>query len=94
MAERKRVFHPETYEPFDVPVGKANDLILNEGWLQQAPDPDAERAVTTVEAERGTPAASEEAEDWRDSEVGDEAVEYDETEVEQPAPPRPRKSKT
>lgn len=29
---RQRIYHPETDEPFDVPVGRASDLRLNHGW--------------------------------------------------------------
>lgn len=39
--ERKRVYHPETNQPFDPPVARANRLILDFGWLQQPIDPDA-----------------------------------------------------
>jgi hypothetical protein len=49
MPDRIRVYHPETGEPFDLPVGKANELRLEKGWLAQPLDPDAEPAVKTVE---------------------------------------------
>lgn len=29
---RIRVYHPQTNEPFDVPVNKASELRLNHGW--------------------------------------------------------------
>ena len=81
MTERLRVYHPETDEPFDVPVAKAQDLILNEGWRRQPLDPKAEPVVKTVAPERGIGTSfvddATEEEDWRDSEVGREVVEYE-----------------
>jgi hypothetical protein len=38
MPDRIRIYHPETNEPFDLPVDKATDLRLNHGWLQAQPD--------------------------------------------------------
>lgn len=41
----KRVYAPSG-EPFDVPEARANDLILQKGWTQQAP---VEEAVVEEE---------------------------------------------
>jgi hypothetical protein len=77
MTERVRVYHPETDEPFDVPKSKADELRLNKGWRSHPLDPTAVPAVT--ETERGSTADSApELEDWRDSEIGEEVVAYDE----------------
>jgi hypothetical protein len=46
--ERMRVYHPETNEPFDVPVAKGAQLVLNNGWSQTPLDAEAEPAVKTV----------------------------------------------
>lgn len=45
---RKRVYHPETNEPFDVPSAKADMLVLEKGWLQTPIDPTAVAAVQDV----------------------------------------------
>lgn len=61
--DRKRVYHPETNEPFDPPAAKAEKLVLEHGWLQQPIDPDAVPAVQDIPRERGSrsrrPAAAE-----------------------------------
>ena len=88
MPDRIRIYHPETFEPFDLPVDKANDLRLNHGWTTSRPNTTAEPAVKTVEPESGIgtspDAQSDEGESWRDSEVGQEVVE---------AAPQPRRSR-
>lgn len=65
MPDRIRVYHPETGEPFDLPVGKANELRLEKGWLAQPIDPDAEPAVKTIE-----PHKAEVSHDWREADDG------------------------
>lgn len=67
MSERKRVYHPETDEPFDLPVAKANDLVLNSGWRQQPLSLTAERLVQTLDGCRGTTTISDDEDivDWR-----------------------------
>lgn len=69
MPDLVRIYHPETEEPFDLPVGKANELVLNKGWLQQKPDKSAKPYVTTT-----IPPAAPIIDDWRE----DEAAESDE----------------
>lgn len=82
MPDRIRVYHPETFEAFDLPVDKANDLRLNKGWTSSRPDATAEPAVKTVAPEEsgsGTSAdtVSDEGESWRDEQEdeGDAPVE-------------------
>ena len=76
MPERLRVYHPETDEPFDIPVATAQDLVLNKGWRQQPLNPQAEPHVQTVESEHGIDTISDdtEMEDWRDDEIGREII--------------------
>lgn len=70
MPDRVRVYHPETGEAFDLPVAKAAELRLNEGWLAQPLDTTATPAVQNVITERGTVThhseePEDDAEDWR-----------------------------
>lgn len=68
MSERIRVYHPVTDEPFDLPVLKANELILNDGWRKQPIDPDAVPAVQTVG--RGSDTTTDTVvDDWRTDDV-------------------------
>lgn len=71
MPDRIRVYHPETNEPFDLPVEKATDLRLNHGWLAQP----ATKVVQPEQSGTGTISSFDEMESWRDSEIGVEAVE-------------------
>lgn len=43
----KRVYHPVTNEPFDLPAARAEALVLEKGWLQTPIDPTAEPAVSS-----------------------------------------------
>lgn len=66
----KRVYHPETNEPFDLPVGRANKLVLQDGWNQTPVDAKAEPAVKTsprprVVADRDAEPASTRGRRWR-----------------------------
>jgi hypothetical protein len=79
MPDRIRIYHPETNEPFDLPVEKATDLRLNHGWLAQP----STKAAQPEESGIGTISSHDEMESWRDSEVGKEAVEA----------PQPRRSR-
>lgn len=72
--ELKRVYHPETNEPFDVTASRAEALVLDKGWLQTPIDPKAVPAVTETVAPRGKKADEvAPAVDWRGPDEGDEA---------------------
>lgn len=78
MPDRQRIYHPETGEPFDLPVAKANHLRLEKGWLAQPLDPDAVPLVQTV-GKHQEPVTSDEEEDWSVFDEGDEDDNLDES---------------
>jgi len=88
MSDLVRVYHPTTNEPFDVPKAKADHLRLEKGWNSQPLDPKGKPFVS--DAEPRSEIEEQELADWRASEYGKEAVDYNEK---IDAPSKPKKSK-